>query len=122
MPDEGAAPPAVHRLPNQRHFLSQSLFRVVCIVYIPCTSIKQYLLCTALVDSYFLAGATLANSSHSSEAISAYQKALDLKPNYMRAWTNMVGAGSSAALLRRCGCKLHVNGLWLGSMRLCCRC
>ncbi len=25
----------------------------------------------------------------SSEAIYAYQKALDLKPNYMRAWTNM---------------------------------
>jgi peroxin-5 len=34
-------------------------------------------------------GATLANSGRSSEAISAYQKALDLKPNYMRAWTNM---------------------------------
>ncbi len=29
-------------------------------------------------------GATLANSSRSSEAIDAYQKALDLKPNYMR--------------------------------------
>ena len=25
----------------------------------------------------------------SSEAVFAYQKALDLKPNYMRAWTNM---------------------------------
>jgi peroxin-5 len=25
----------------------------------------------------------------SAEAIQAYQKALDLKPNYMRAWTNM---------------------------------
>ncbi len=25
----------------------------------------------------------------SPEAIHAYQKALDLKPNYMRAWTNM---------------------------------
>ena len=34
-------------------------------------------------------GATLANSSASHEAIAAYQKALDLKPNYMRAWTNM---------------------------------
>lgn len=34
-------------------------------------------------------GATLANSSSSQEAIAAYQKALDLKPNYMRAWTNM---------------------------------
>ena len=34
-------------------------------------------------------GATLANSSRSQEAIAAYQKALDLKPNYMRAWTNM---------------------------------
>lgn len=34
-------------------------------------------------------GATLANSTHSHEAIAAYQKALDLKPNYMRAWTNM---------------------------------
>lgn len=34
-------------------------------------------------------GATLANSSQSGEAITAYQKALDLKPNYMRAWTNM---------------------------------
>ncbi len=29
-------------------------------------------------------GATLANSSRSSEAIAAYQKALDQKPNYMR--------------------------------------
>ena len=28
-------------------------------------------------------------SPRSSEAISAYQRALDLKPNYMRAWTNM---------------------------------
>lgn len=37
-------------------------------------------------------GATLANSSRSGEAIAAYQKALDLKPNYMRAWTNMVRA------------------------------
>jgi peroxin-5 len=26
---------------------------------------------------------------YSSEAVYAYQKALDLKPNYMRAWTNM---------------------------------
>lgn len=34
-------------------------------------------------------GATLANSSRSQEAVAAYQKALDLKPNYMRAWTNM---------------------------------
>jgi len=34
-------------------------------------------------------GATLANSSRSHDAIAAYQKALDLKPNYMRAWTNM---------------------------------
>ena len=34
-------------------------------------------------------GATLANSGRSGEAISAYQRALDLKPNYMRAWTNM---------------------------------
>ena len=34
-------------------------------------------------------GATQANSSCSQEAIAAYQRALDLKPNYMRAWTNM---------------------------------
>ena len=34
-------------------------------------------------------GATQANSSRSGEAIAAYQRALDLKPNYMRAWTNM---------------------------------
>ena len=34
-------------------------------------------------------GATLANSGRSSEAIDAYQKALELKPNYMRAWVNM---------------------------------
>lgn len=34
-------------------------------------------------------GATLANHSHSSEAVSAYRRALELKPNYMRAWTNM---------------------------------
>jgi peroxin-5 len=34
-------------------------------------------------------GATLANNSRSSEAVHAYQRALDLKPNYMRAWTNM---------------------------------
>lgn len=34
-------------------------------------------------------GATQANSSRSQEAIAAYQRALDLKPNYMRAWTNM---------------------------------
>jgi peroxin-5 len=30
-----------------------------------------------------------ANHSRSADAIDAYQKALDLKPNYMRAWTNM---------------------------------
>lgn len=34
-------------------------------------------------------GATLANSGRSGEAIGAYQKALDIKPNYMRAWANM---------------------------------
>ena len=34
-------------------------------------------------------GATLANGSRSGEAVSAYQKALELKPNYMRAWANM---------------------------------
>jgi tetratricopeptide (TPR) repeat protein len=34
-------------------------------------------------------GATLANSSRSGEAISAYRRALDLKPNYLRAWVNM---------------------------------
>ncbi len=34
-------------------------------------------------------GATQANSSRSQEAIAAYQRALDLKPNYMRALTNM---------------------------------
>ena len=34
-------------------------------------------------------GATLANSARSAEAITAYQRALELKPNYMRAWTNM---------------------------------
>lgn len=34
-------------------------------------------------------GATLANSGRSSEAIDAYQRALNLKPNYMRAWVNM---------------------------------
>jgi len=34
-------------------------------------------------------GATLANSGRSSDAIDAYQKALELKPNYMRAWVNM---------------------------------
>lgn len=34
-------------------------------------------------------GATLANSARSGEAIEAYQKALDLKNNYMRAWVNM---------------------------------
>ncbi len=35
------------------------------------------------------AGATLANGSRSAEAVTAYQKALELKPNYMRAWANM---------------------------------
>ena len=34
-------------------------------------------------------GATLANSGRSGEAVAAYQRALDAKPNYMRAWTNM---------------------------------
>ena len=34
-------------------------------------------------------GATLANSGRSAEAVAAYQRALDAKPNYMRAWTNM---------------------------------
>ena len=34
-------------------------------------------------------GATLANSGRSQEAVAAYQRALDAKPNYMRAWTNM---------------------------------
>ncbi len=46
-------------------------------------------------------GATLANSSSSHEAIAAYQKALDLKPNYMRAWTNMGIAQVAALHLRQ---------------------
>ena len=53
-------------------------------------------------------GATLANSSHSAEAISAYQSALDLKPNYMRAWANMGISQASLvqALSLRCSCSL----------------
>jgi tetratricopeptide (TPR) repeat protein len=35
------------------------------------------------------AGATMANGSRSAEAVAAYRKALELKPNYMRAWANM---------------------------------
>ncbi|TYG55643.1 hypothetical protein ES288_D08G000500v1 [Gossypium darwinii] len=34
-------------------------------------------------------GATQANSVQSADAILAYQQALDLKPNYVRAWANM---------------------------------
>ncbi len=34
-------------------------------------------------------GATLANSARAAAAVGAYQKALSLKPNYMRAWINM---------------------------------
>ena len=44
-------------------------------------------------------GATLANSARSGEAIDAYQKALDLKPNYMRAWVNMGIAQVSTRVL-----------------------
>ena len=51
-------------------------------------------------------GATLANSSQSGEAITAYQKALDLKPNYMRAWTNM---GISQVCLSVC---VAVHIMW----------
>ena len=36
-----------------------------------------------------MTGATLANGSRSGAAVAAYQKALELKPNYMRAWANM---------------------------------
>jgi tetratricopeptide (TPR) repeat protein len=61
-------------------------------------------------------GATLANSSRSNEAISAYQKALDLKPNYMRAWTNMgiaqvrqLGLPSSCVELQHAAW-CHTNG------------
>ena len=77
-------------------------------------------------------GATLANSSHSAEAISAYQSALDLKPNYMRAWANM--GISQASLVQasslRCSCSLvelhcahgrvhaHEVRWWRGSTRL----
>jgi Flp pilus assembly protein TadD len=58
-------------------------------------------------------GATLANSGRSQEAVAAYQRALDAKPNYMRAWTNMgiaqVGAlvpcrACSAVALLSCPC------------------
>jgi len=34
-------------------------------------------------------GATLANAGRAHEAAAAYRKALDAKPNYVRAWTNM---------------------------------
>ena len=34
-------------------------------------------------------GATQANSARSADAMAAYQRALDLKPNYVRAWCNM---------------------------------
>lgn len=34
-------------------------------------------------------GATQANGNESSQALDAYRKALDLKPNYVRAWSNM---------------------------------
>ena len=34
-------------------------------------------------------GATLAKAGRAHEAAAAYRKALDAKPNYVRAWTNM---------------------------------
>lgn len=43
-------------------------------------------------DSYGLwnkLGATLANSGRSGEALDAYRRALEAKPNYMRGWINM---------------------------------
>lgn len=49
-------------------------------------------------------GATLANSGRSSEAIDAYQRALELKPNYMRAWVNM---GISQV---SCSCTTWIDG------------
>ena len=64
-------------------------------------------------------GATLANSSHSADAIAAYQAALDLKPNYMRAWANM---GISQVGLMVCKSKQRplwavalVSPIWLAS-------
>ena len=37
----------------------------------------------------------------SGEAVGAYQRALDLKPNYMRAWANMGISQARPALLPR---------------------
>ena len=34
-------------------------------------------------------GATLANGADSADAVAAYRRALDIKPNYVRAWSNM---------------------------------
>jgi len=34
-------------------------------------------------------GATLAHLGRADEAIEAYHKALDLKPNYVRVWVNL---------------------------------
>ncbi|TYH00721.1 hypothetical protein ES288_A09G001300v1 [Gossypium darwinii] len=42
-----------------------------------------------LLDLRLQPDATQANSVQSSDAILAYQQALDLKPNYVRAWANM---------------------------------
>ncbi|PPR83700.1 hypothetical protein GOBAR_AA37007 [Gossypium barbadense] len=42
-----------------------------------------------LLDLRLQPGATQANSVQSADAILAYQQALDLKPNYVRAWANM---------------------------------
>ncbi|TYH85831.1 uncharacterized protein [Gossypium hirsutum] len=42
-----------------------------------------------LLDLRLQPGATQANSVQSADAILAYHQALDLKPNYVRAWANM---------------------------------
>ena len=57
-------------------------------------------------------GATLANSAHSADAIAAYQAALDLKPNYMRAWANMgiSQVGSPVLHARACMCLAELAG------------
>ncbi len=58
-------------------------------------------------------GATLANSGRSSEAIDAYQKALELKPNYMRAWVNMGISQASLPCHQQFALRIHCTNLSL---------
>jgi len=60
-------------------------------------------------------GATLANSYQSREALSAYRRAVDLKPSYVRAWVNVGTSYANQGIYER-ACRYYLKALQMNPL------